>query len=120
MLLGARHRTSALFALAFLLVVTACATSSSETGTAGNSSPKGTDGAGSSTTNTGGSVSAGDVPIVTAPDQPDVQHLKFKYGPIKIEPGQNNITVSNLQVPKPAVDGFIVGIHPNLYRDDGS
>jgi hypothetical protein len=49
-----------------------------------------------------------------AADQPDVRHLKFKYGPIEIKPGQNNITFSQGQVPKPAVDGYIVAIAPNL------
>ena len=58
--------------------------------------------------------------VISAPAQEGVQHLKFKYGPIKIEPGQNNITISGLQVPKPAVDGYIVGIHPDLFRNDGS
>ena len=55
-----------------------------------------------------------------APDQPDVQHLKFEYGPIAIKPGQNNITFSHGQVPKPAVDGYIVGIAPNLRKADGT
>jgi plastocyanin len=119
MLLGDRRRRVALFALAFAMLITACATSSTETGSGAPNAPTGTAGNGSSTTDTGG-VTAGDVAMLTPPEQPDVQHLKFKYGPIKIEPGQNNITISNLQVPKPTVDGFIVGIHPNLYRDDGS
>jgi plastocyanin len=61
-----------------------------------------------------------DLPIVSAPDQEGVQHLHFSYGPIKIAPGQNNITFSNLQVPKPTVDGFIVAIRPNLVRKDGT
>jgi plastocyanin len=60
------------------------------------------------------------IPIVSPPAQEGVQHLKFKWGPVKIEPGQNNISYSGTQIPKPAVDGYIVGIHPNLVRDDGS
>jgi plastocyanin len=54
-----------------------------------------------------------------AADQPGVQHLHFKYGPIQVQPGQNNISFSEGQVPKPQEDGFIVGIHPNLRTADG-
>ena len=32
--------------------------------------------------------------VVSAPAQEGVEHLKFKYGPIKIQPGQNNIEES--------------------------
>ena len=53
-------------------------------------------------------------------DRPGVQHLHFAYGPIKILPGQNNIDLSGGNVPKPAVDGYIVGIRPNLVRADGT
>ena len=49
-----------------------------------------------------------------AGDQTGVQHLHFKYGPIDVKPGQNNIALSDLQVPKPAVDGYILGIAPNI------
>ena len=52
-------------------------------------------------------------------DRPGVQHLHFKYGPIKIQPGQNNIDYRGGEVPKPKVDGWIVGIRPNLSRADG-
>jgi plastocyanin len=54
-----------------------------------------------------------------AADQAGVQHLHFKYGPIQIQPGQNNISFSEGQVPKPDVDGYIVGIHPNLRTANG-
>lgn len=54
-----------------------------------------------------------------APDQPGVQHLHFQYGPIQVQPGQNNISFSEGQVPKPTEDGYIVGIHPNLRTKDG-
>ena len=53
-------------------------------------------------------------------DRPGVQHLHFAYGPIKILPGQNNIDLSGGNVPKPTVDGYIVGIRPNLVRADGT
>jgi plastocyanin len=58
--------------------------------------------------------------IVEPPEQPGVQHLQFKFGPIRIEPGQNNIDYSGPDVPKPDVDGYIVSIDPNLVREDGS
>src|SRR5438552_2961272 len=37
--------------------------------------------------------------VVSAPAQEGVEHLKFKYGPIKIQPGQNNIVISGTDVP---------------------
>jgi plastocyanin len=55
-----------------------------------------------------------------ATDQPGVQHLQFEYGPIDIAPGQNNIVFDDDDVPKPDVDGYIVGIAPNLKRPNGS
>lgn len=105
------------------MLVTACATNSTNTGPGAAPAAPGSTGVvstndGAPTTATG--VSAKDIPIVKAPEQDGVQHLKFKYGPIKIEPGQNNITISNLQVPKPQVDGYITGIYPDLVREDGS
>src|SRR5262245_34934992 len=64
-----------------------------------------------------GRAQPGDSPW--AADQGGVQHLHFQYGPIQVQPGQNNITFSEGQVPKPTEDGFIVGIHPNLRTNDG-
>jgi plastocyanin len=58
-----------------------------------------------------------DAPIV---EYPGVEHLHFAYGPVDVLPGQNNIELSGLKVPKPDVDGYIVGIRPNLRRPDGS
>ncbi len=115
--MGDKRVRTALFALGFVMVITACASSSSTAGTGGTAAPPGSNGAGNTTA--AGGPSANDA-VLTSPAQDGVQHLPFKYGPIKIQPGQNNITISSLQVPKPAVDGYIVGIHPNLVRDDGS
>lgn len=67
-----------------------------------------------------GAASAKPEKAVWASDQPGVQHLEYRYGPIRIEPGQNNIAFSKGQVPKPDVDGFIVGITPNIRLRDGS
>jgi plastocyanin len=58
--------------------------------------------------------------IVEPPDQDGLQHLEYKLGPIEIEPGQNNIDYSGIDIPKPEVDGYIVSIAPNLEREDGS
>ena len=63
-------------------------------------------------------------PIYAPKPRPGMQELKYKLGPIKILPGQNNITYSFQEgfrtIPKPEVDGFIVGIKANLLRTDGT
>jgi plastocyanin len=48
-----------------------------------------------------------------------VEHLKFKYGPVVIKPGQNTITLDGDSVPKPKRPGWIVGFRPNLERVNG-
>jgi plastocyanin len=50
----------------------------------------------------------------------DVQHLHFKYGPIHIVPGQNLILLGPVTIEKPAYDGYVTRIKPNLVRADGS
>src|SRR5688572_18621909 len=45
--------------------------------------------------------------------------LQFEYGPVKISPGQNTISIEENQF-KPPVDGWITGFRPNLVRKDGS
>ena len=49
-----------------------------------------------------------------------VQHLHFSYGPVHIRTGQNIIEFNNHAVPKPAQDGWIVGIRPNLHLSNGT
>ena len=51
--------------------------------------------------------------------QSGVQTLKFKYGPVKIAPGQNTIEIDENQA-KPPVDGWITGFRPNLTYKNGS
>lgn len=51
---------------------------------------------------------------------PGAQRLSFKYGPIHVEPGQNNIDLSKGQVPRPEVSGWITRIKPDIVRADGS
>ena len=50
---------------------------------------------------------------------PRVQHLKFKYGPVIIKPGQNTISLDGERVPRPKVPGWIVGFRPDLERANG-
>src|SRR4051812_27564753 len=52
-------------------------------------------------------------------DYPGVQHLTYKFGPVKITPGQNTIdfALNNL---KPQVPGYITRFEPNLVRTHGS
>src|SRR6476646_270741 len=49
-----------------------------------------------------------------------IQHLHFEYGPVHLDPGQNIIDFSGLDVPKPSVPGCIVGLTPNLTPTDGT
>jgi len=50
----------------------------------------------------------------------DVQHLHYKYGPIHVNPGQNLILIGPVTIEKPAYDGYVTRIKPNLVRADGS
>jgi plastocyanin len=50
----------------------------------------------------------------------DVQHLHYKYGPIHVDPGQNLILLGPVTIEKPAYDGYVTRIKPNLVRADGS
>ena len=51
---------------------------------------------------------------------PRVEHIKFKYGPVIIKPGQNTISLDGAGVPKPKRPGWIVGFRPNLERVNGT
>jgi plastocyanin len=71
---------------------------------------------------TAAGASAGARPARSTPwasQQPGVEHLRYRYGPVQIQPGQNNIAFSDTAVPKPDVDGFIVGITPNIRYPSG-
>jgi hypothetical protein len=48
-----------------------------------------------------------------------VQHLRYRFGPVAIRPGQNAIEFSVTEL-KPRIDGSIVGFRPDLRRADGS
>ncbi len=45
--------------------------------------------------------------------------LELKTGPFDIQPGQNNIDTTT-RIEQPEMDGWIVGIRPNLVYSDGS
>jgi hypothetical protein len=60
-------------------------------------------------------VAEGDVAPVA---YPGVQHLRYRYGPIQINPGQNPI-VFKPTTQKPAVAGYITRFHPDLIYTDG-
>jgi hypothetical protein len=46
---------------------------------------------------------------------PGVQHLHFAAGPYTIRPGANLILLDTNKVPKPAADGFMVRMTPDLH-----
>jgi hypothetical protein len=53
------------------------------------------------------------------PVAPGAERLIYKYGPIKIEPGQNNIDFTE-QIDMPEEDGWIVRTAVDVMREDGS
>jgi hypothetical protein len=60
-----------------------------------------------------------DIPVSDPAPPPGAQVLNYKFGPMKIEPGQNFIGI-DLQKQRPDVDGWIVGFRPGLvYADSG-
>ena len=48
-----------------------------------------------------------------------VQHLRFRFGPVHIRPGQNTISFKVTNA-RPKVDGYITSFRPNLVRADGT
>ena len=50
---------------------------------------------------------------------PRVQHIKYRYGPLTIHPGQNTISFDGDDVPRPKRSGWIVGFRPNLELTNG-
>jgi plastocyanin len=50
---------------------------------------------------------------------PQIERLHFRYGPLTVAPGTNMIMFGG-NMPKPAVDGYIVGIRPNLTLTNGT
>ena len=50
---------------------------------------------------------------------PRVQHIKYRFGPLAIHPGQNTISFDGDKVPRPKRAGWIVGFRPNLEYTNG-
>ncbi len=57
---------------------------------------------------------------IAADYPPGAKKLHFEFGPIDIAPGQNQISYSGRNVPKPPEDGYILRIEPNIKRVDGT
>src|SRR4051812_14793119 len=53
------------------------------------------------------------IPVYDPGPPPGAQVLKYRFGPMKIQPGQNIIDI-DVQKERPAVDGWIVGFRPGL------
>jgi plastocyanin len=62
----------------------------------------------------------GAAPAHAAAPGPGVQRIRYMVGPIDVTPGQNRISYRVVSNEKPAVDGWITRIKPNLVRADGS
>ena len=54
-----------------------------------------------------------DIPVRDPAPPPGAQVLKYRFGPMKIQPGQNIIDI-DVQKERPNVDGWIVGFRPGL------
>jgi len=98
-------------ALAFVLIVGACGGSSSA-----RSSEKSAPSTTGSVTNTENIASL--TPMNDTPDA-GAERLHYKVGPFTVEPGQNNIANRGARAQQPPVDGWIVGIRPNLEFANG-
>jgi len=60
------------------------------------------------------------IPVSDPGPPPGAQVRDYRFGPIRIQPGQNLINV-DIQRERPDVDGWIVGFRPGLvYADDGT
>jgi hypothetical protein len=60
-----------------------------------------------------------DIPVRDPGPPPGAQVLNYKFGPMRIQPGQNLINV-DLQKERPDVNGYVVGFRPGLvYAKNG-
>jgi hypothetical protein len=48
------------------------------------------------------------------------ERLRFAHGPILVKPGQNDVLVEPVLIPKPSRDGYITRLKPDLVRADGT
>src|SRR3954464_13981431 len=51
------------------------------------------------------------IPVRDPAPPPGAQVLNYKFGPLKIQPGQNLISI-DIQKERPDVNGYIVGFRP--------
>lgn len=58
-------------------------------------------------------------PLTPPPARPGAKVLRFRHGPIEVKPGQNNIEFTPPRVEKPPVDGWVLGITPDLKLPSG-
>jgi plastocyanin len=100
--------------LTLVLVAGACGGSSTKPNAAGKTD--------SSTSAPAVSPNTENIASLTPMDQsPETgaERLHFKVGPFTVEPGQNNIANRSAKVQQPQVDGWVVGIRPNLEYANG-
>lgn len=64
-------------------------------------------------------TSAERLPVYRPPLPPGAKTLRFRTGPIRVQPGQNLIRLRAVDQ-RPKVDGWIVGFRPDMVRADGS
>lgn len=57
--------------------------------------------------------------IAAAPAAAEVQHIKYRFGPLHVSPGQNTINIAPTRL-RPDVPGYITRFKPNLEYTDGS
>ncbi|MDQ1438792.1 MAG: hypothetical protein QOK43_2421 [Acidimicrobiaceae bacterium] len=50
----------------------------------------------------------------------DCQRLHFAFGPINVKPGQNDVLLQPVTIEKPAYDGYMVRMRPDLVKVDGT
>jgi hypothetical protein len=63
-------------------------------------------------------ASKAQIPVAPATLPPGAQPLTYRFGPLKIQPGQNLIDI-DLQKERPQQDGWIVGFRPGLVYAKG-
>jgi len=59
------------------------------------------------------------IPVRDPGPPPGAEVLDYKFGPMKIKPGQNVINI-DIQKQRPDIDGYIVGFRPGLIYADGT
>jgi hypothetical protein len=113
-------RRVAVVAMAIVLLAAACGSGSSDT--AADDRDAGND---ATTTAAAEDLTAPEddphlSPLVADPVVDGAERMTFRYGPIAIEPGQNNIAFTPPGVDAPEEAGYITRIVMDVQREDGS